>query len=101
MKESDWKKFKKIREAALDRFCANALADFDATIHKPDTSNHDRYLDLYRKIHRVDKELSRLFDGNSRSMASLKLMYMRGEDLVTDEELEGLSDEFRESTKPL
>lgn len=100
MKESDWKKFKKIKELALERFCAEALADFEEAIQKDDLSNHGKYLYLYKLVENADKRLSILFDGHSRSKAQLQLTLIRSEGLVDDHELEGLSDELLKSTKP-
>src|SRR3989304_133249 len=100
MKESDWKKFKKVKELALERFCAEAMADFEEAIQKNDLSNHGRYLYLYKLVHNADKRLSLLFDGHSRSKAQLQLTLIRNEGLVENHELEGMSDELLKSTKP-
>ena len=91
MKESDWKKFKKIKERALERFCSEALAEFEGAIRKEGLSNHERYLSLYKLVQDADKRLSILFDGHSRSRAELQLFLMRREGLVEDHELEGIS----------
>lgn len=100
MNESDWKRFKKIKELALERFCADAMADFEEAIQKEDLSNHERYLYLYKLVENADKRLSLLFDGHSRSKAQLQLTLIRCEGLVEDHVLEGLSDEFLKSTEP-
>lgn len=100
MKESDWQIFKKIKELALERFCAEALADFEEAIAKDDLSNHERYLYLYKLVENSDKQLSILFDGHSRSKAQLQLALIRSEGLVEDHELGGLSDDLLKSTRP-
>ena len=100
MKESDWKKFKKIKERALERFCAEALAEFEEAIRQEGLSNHERYLSLYKLVQDTDKRLSALFDGHSRSRAEQQLFLMRCEGLVEDHELDGMSDEFLKSTEP-
>jgi len=100
MKESDWKKFKKIKEQALDRFCAKALAEFEKTLHNADMTNHERYLHLYRLVDETDNRLGSLFNGHSRSSALIQLLLIRNEGLVDNHELEGMSDEFLESTTP-
>jgi hypothetical protein len=47
--ESDWKKFKKIKEAALERFCGTILNDVSAGLDsKTNPTNHGKYLYLYR-----------------------------------------------------
>ncbi len=101
MKESDWKKFKQIKELALERFCAEVLADFEDAIQKEDLSNHERYLYLYKLVENADKRLSRLFDEHSRSKAQLQFMLIRSEGLVETQELEGLSVKFLKSTAPM
>lgn len=98
--ESDWKKFKKIKASALERFCASALADFEDAIACSDASNHARFLRLYELVQDHNKRLALLFDGLSRSRASMQLMLMRKEGLVTDDELGTLSEALRKSTDP-
>ena len=100
MKESDWKHFKRVKEIALEKFCAKALADFEDAIKKDDLSNHGRYLYLYKLVENADKRLSLLFDGHSRSKAQIQLTLLRGEGLVESHELKGMSDEFLKATKP-
>lgn len=100
MKESDWKHFKRVKEIALERFCAEALSDFEGVIQNNDSSNHGRYLYLYKLVESADKRLSLLFDGHSRSRAQLQLTLLRSEGLVEDHELEGMSDELLKATEP-
>lgn len=98
--ESDWKKLKKIKAVALERFCGSALADFEEAIACRDESNHARYLRVYKLIHDYDERLALVFDGHSRSKASIQLMLLRKEGLVTDDELETLSEALQKSTDP-
>ena len=47
--ESDWKKFKKIKAAALERFCGTVLKDIsEGLASKDNPTNHGKYLYLYR-----------------------------------------------------
>ena len=98
--ESDWKKFKKIRESALERFCGAAMDDFEEAISNRDTSNHARYLYLYKLVEAYDKRIALLFNDYSRSKAMMQLMFLRQEGLVTNDELETLSEELRKTTEP-
>jgi hypothetical protein len=100
IKESDWKKFKKLKEVALDRFCAETLAECSSVIEKEGTSNHSKYLALYQAIHGADRRLASLFDDHSRSKAPMQLMMIRSAGLVRDSELESLSEDFRKATEP-
>jgi len=99
IKESDWKIFKRVKEQALERYCAAAMADFEQAIQQNDMSHHARYNYLYKLVVNSDKRLGLLFDGHSRSRAPLQLTLLREEGLVEDKELEGMSDELLKSTK--
>jgi hypothetical protein len=98
--ESDWKKFKKIKESALERFCGAAMAEFEEAIANRDASNHARYLCLYKLVENYDKRIALLFNDHSRSKAMIQLMLLRQEGLVTNDELETLSEELKKSTEP-
>ncbi len=92
IRESDWKKFKKLKSVALERFCESVLSESIALARKSGASAYDRYVDLYQLFRERDKVLASVFDGLSRSKADLQLglMYARG--IVTDSELSQLSD---------
>lgn len=99
--ESDWKKFKKIKEEALERFCETVLNDVSEGLSsKENPTNHGKYLYLYRLIENYDKQIALLFNDHSRSKASIQLMMLRDEGLVNDRDLLSLSDAFREQTNP-
>ncbi len=101
IKESDWKKFKSLKKGALERFCAETLADCSELIEQEDSSNHSRYLSLYKSIQDADRTLATLFDDHSRSKATIQMMMLRAEGLIRDSELEELSDDFCKATEPL
>jgi len=100
MKESDWKIFKRVKEAALERLCAAVITDLEEAITSDIDSYHGKYTYIYRLVENADKRLSLLFDGHSRSRAPLQLTLFRSEGLVENDELEGMSDELLNATKP-
>jgi hypothetical protein len=100
MKESDWKKFKQIKERAIELFCDRALDEFEEVITNNKEHPHDRYLLLYKLVQNRDKQMQLLFDGHSRSKAPLQLLAMRGEDLVEKKQLDKLSRELLQATDP-
>lgn len=100
MKESDWKIFKKIKEKAIERYCSNALQEFREVIEDEEEHPHNRYLLLYKLIRNRDKQIQLLFDGHSRSNAPLQLLAIRRENLVEEELLKKMSEDFLESTDP-
>ena len=100
MKESDWKLFKQIREKALDQFCEIALNEFREFMDDEKEHVHDRYLLNFKLVQNRDKQMALLFDGLSRSKATIQLIAIRGEGLADENLVEQLSDEFREKTDP-
>lgn len=100
MKESDWKIFKEIKEKAIEKYCAIALQEFSEVIHDEDEHIHNRYLLLFELVQNRNKEMSLIFDGQSRSKAHIQLMIMRREGLADDKLLGKLSNKFRQETDP-
>jgi len=94
IKESDWKVFKRVRVAALERFCGRVLDEI-ARINSDDTkSKHERYVAIYRLVHERDKEMNPIFDYLRRSTAITQLCSFRLHDLVTEQELRQFSPEL-------
>jgi len=100
IKESDWKKFKKVRERALQRFSQRILDECQAIIDDDAKTPHERYLDLYRLTRKRDEEIANAFNDFSRSKADMCLRLMRFHELVTDEEISEFSLEFQGLTNP-
>ena len=94
-RESDWKKFTKLKKMALERFCEAALEESRELCDREDLTAHERYLELYEIIQKRDRELGRAFDGHSRSRADQQLRDIYNRGLVTDDELSKFSEETR------
>jgi hypothetical protein len=95
MKESEWKKFKKLKGLCLERFCDGVLNEATNICKSDEKTAHKRYGDLYKLIRDKDKELAKAFDGLSRSKAFIQLMMMYRMGLVEEKQL----DEFEDETK--
>ncbi len=93
--ESDWKRFKKVREIALERFAQQALDDSQTICAQKSKSAHKRYLEVYALIRDRDRQIQRTFNDFRRSTAILSLKLMVDLGLVTDEELSEFSAEVR------
>ncbi len=94
-RESDWKKFTKLKKVALERFCESVLDESRVLCEQQELTAHKRYSELYKFIQKRDKELGRAFDGHSRSRADQQLRNMYNRGLVTDDELSKFSEETR------
>lgn len=100
MKESDWKVFKQIKEQAIQLFCNNALSEYEDIIKSNKDDSQETYTYLYRMVVNRDKQMALLFDGHSRSKASLQLLAIRGEGLADEDLLKKLSEDFLQQTDP-
>ncbi len=94
-RESDWKKFTKLKKIALERFCESVLVESRVLCDREDLTAHERYSELYKIIQKRDRELGRAFDGHSRSRADQQLRDMYNKGLVTDDELSKFSEKTR------
>lgn len=99
--ESDWKKFKKVREQALDRFCRRILAECEEICRDETTTAHQRYGRLYGYVRDRNKEMAKAFDDFRRSTAVLCLMIMHKYGLLTEEEIEAFSEDVKRSIRDI
>jgi hypothetical protein len=100
MKESDWKKFKTLKEIAIDNFCRASLLKSRAIMDDDSLSAHERYLKNYRFVIAQDKKMASIFDGHSRSRATEQLLYIRSNQLIDETLLTDLSEELQSYSNP-
>lgn len=89
--EPDWRVFKEVRTAALDRFSLKTLDECRTLCADRTTPAHQRYLKLYELIHKRDGEMAQAFDDLRRSTAIPCLLIMWQYGLVTPAELHRFS----------
>ena len=89
--ESDWRKFKPLRDRALARLCDQILSEMAATSAEDELSSHEKYLKIYSQITDRDREIDRIFDGYSRSRALSQLAMIQSRQLLEPEEFECFS----------
>jgi hypothetical protein len=99
--ERDWKYMTKIKDAVLARLCdrintkaSTILADMECTAHK-------KYLSLYGHVQDSDRIMAICFDDWHRSTLFIKILEIKHQDLLTPEQLQGLSTETKEKLKTL
>lgn len=101
LRESEWKLFRKLREAAFERFCERVLSEIADLSRDEGRSHHARYLAVYKLIDKCDHELADTFDNPRRSTALMQLAQMRSQDLLTDEEFARFGSETRDWVEKL
>lgn len=92
--ESDWKLFRKPHPVAVERFCKQILHELEAVSADDSKSCHQRYLDIFKLIECRDKELAHAFDDLRRSTALIYIIAIYGRGLLTEDELNGFSQEL-------
>jgi hypothetical protein len=98
--ESDWKKFKRLRSKALERFCERVLIDIGDIAGDGNRSFHERYGEIFGLIEDRDKAMAHAFDDlrSSQAIFQLGLMYSYG--LVEPGELDDFTPETRDRLEP-
>jgi hypothetical protein len=94
--ESDWRVFREVRAAALERFCTQILAEATREIANPGKSSHEKYLSLYKLIERHDHDIARAFNNPRRSTACMQMRVMHSMGLFTEVEVQRFSPEIQE-----
>jgi hypothetical protein len=97
--EKDWKLFRKVSKAALERFCERILSEIARISSDTSTSSHERYLLVYQLIHDRDAEIAEAFNDQRRSTAVCQLAVMHNLGLLSAEELARFSSETQASVK--
>ena len=93
--ETDWKMFRKLREVALDRFCARVLEEFESVRVDSSRSNHERYASIFQLLRERDDQMARAFDDPRRSQMVIQLATIYALDLLVPEELARFTPETR------
>ena len=91
--ESDWKLFRQLHPIALERFCEGVLSEINRLASDTGKSAHERYLAVFKRIKRRDKELAEAFDDMRRSTAWRQLAVIRSRRVLTEEEFARFSPE--------
>ncbi|MCC9603765.1 hypothetical protein LOC67_24710 [Stieleria sp. JC731] len=94
--QSDWKRFRVVRDGALERLCERALDAISATISEKTLSHHARFLQVYEKVHEYNDQVANGFDDLSRSRMIQQIAYLRSMNLISDTEMEGFTQETQD-----
>jgi len=89
--ESDWRKFKRVKEVALEKICGRLIDDVKEVIDGKNSSNHKKYIYMYELMENYDKRIAKIFDYNSRSKAMMQLVLMRSEGLLDKQDISSFS----------
>jgi hypothetical protein len=98
--EADWKRWRTLAPALLDRFCQSVVAEA-ATFHQSADSGHEQFLALYRFLDAKNEDIRAVFDDRRRSNALFQVTgaWVRG--MITAQELSEFSSEFQARVRAL
>lgn len=98
IREADWRVFREVHGAALERFFERAVKEMEGAIAagKGKGSWRERFWEVLEPAQKRRKEAAEMFDDFRRSTALLILARLRREGLVTDEEMGRFGEEARE-----
>jgi hypothetical protein len=99
--ERDWKILRELHPVALNRFCTRILEEIENVAADASRSPHQRYRAIYELIDRRDDDIADAFDDMRRSMAIMRIAYMRRLGVLTDEEFARFSEETRDTLQIL
>jgi hypothetical protein len=91
--EKDWKVFKELRIAALERLCEKILIEARAQIDDPGKSSQEKFLAIYKLVNDRNDDIARGFDDFRRSTALMQIGIIHKMGLFTAKELARFSPE--------
>jgi hypothetical protein len=94
--EPDWKVFRQLQQLALERFCERVLTEISHLAADTKKTSHERYLAVYKRLERRDRELADAFNDLRRSTAFRQLACIQSHQFLTGEEMSRFSPETRE-----
>jgi hypothetical protein len=97
--EPDWKLFRQLHRIALERFCERVLSEVGQLASDTGKSAHERYLAVFKRIQKRDKDLADGFDDMRRSTAWRQLAIIRSLGLLTDEEFARFSPDTQDAVR--
>lgn len=101
IRESDWKIFRELRTAALERFCQRVLDEITKINSQSNQGSHNRYLAVYKLLKDRDEELGDAFNNPRRSDAIRQLALIHFHNLLDEKEFMRFSAEARTSVQGL
>ena len=91
--EADWKRWRKLSEAALARYCEKALAKVVVAAEDDSGTAHERYLNLWKLLRTIDRKLAAVFDNPRRSVAYTQIAQGVAAGIIKRSELAEFSEE--------
>lgn len=95
--EPDWKTFRALKPALLDRLCTRILEEMRGVMDDTSLTPHERYLKVFALLQDRNDDIAAGFDDMRRSRAIQRLANIYALGLFTDEELAQFTPQTRDS----
>jgi hypothetical protein len=99
--ESDWRRFRELRQIALERFCKRTLEEVQTILRDGSRTHHEQYVDVFRLLQRRDDELAHAFEDPRRSRMIGQLVAIYSSGLLESEEVERFWERTRATIESL
>jgi hypothetical protein len=97
IKESDWKRLRRLQPIAIERFCQGVLSDVQRACSDAAATAHERYAKVFEIVEARNRTMAEIFDDVRRSNAVFRATLMRSSALITDEEFSEFSEELQDA----
>jgi hypothetical protein len=91
--EEDWKFLRTLKDRMLTEACERIFGKIEDILHARTGKEHESYLKLWKVLRHEDKQIAIMFDDLKRSNALMKLSTWRTQDLLSDNDLNGFTEE--------
>ena len=92
--EPDWKYLRKLQPELLNRLCSRINQNSLRLLHS-DKTEHEKFLDSYEHVEGANCIVAECFNNWTRSNVWMKVIILAKHDLLTDEDVKGLSEELQ------
>ena len=99
--ESDWKRFRRLREGALDRFCSRILDEVAEVLSDSARTHHERYLEVHRILTVRNGEMAKAFDAPARLRMVLQLALIYDLGLLDPNDLTEMTSKAQDQVQAL
>lgn len=100
IKESDWKYLKKLKPMLLERACTQINKEAELILkNEENREQYHVYMDMFSHYEKKDDILAECFDDYRRSKAKQRIFSLVYHGIMSDDELQGFSDDTKEFVK--
>lgn len=94
--ERDWKHLRTLKERVLAEACERIFQELEQILQTRRGNEHQSYLKMWKMLQHEDEDIATMFDDLRRSNAIAKLASWRVNNLLSDADLQGFSEETQQ-----